>query len=119
MAKDRIEDVTYDESSSESDTQSESDESNSETESEGSEDSDSEEYSSDDWLELISFDYSDISFQFSYLNIFKQVNLYKIATKCVNFGQNMKYHQNSRSKTNRSNQFTGNCHPWVQTMDYS
>ena len=79
MARGRIEDVTSDESSSESDPQSESNESNSETVSEGSEDS-------DDWLELISFDYSDISFQFSYLNIFKQVNLYTIATKCVNFG---------------------------------
>ena len=44
MARGRIEDVTYDESSSESDTQSESDESNSE----GSGDSDSEEYSSED-----------------------------------------------------------------------
>ena len=48
MARGRIEDVTYDEIFSESDTQSESDESDSETESEGSEDSDLEEYSSYD-----------------------------------------------------------------------
>ena len=99
MARGRIEDVTYDESSSESDTQSESNESDSEAESEVSEDSDSEEYSSDDWLELISFDYSDISFQFSYLNILKEIHLYTIGTKHVKFGQIMKYHQNSKSKT--------------------
>ena len=48
MARGRIEDVTYDESSSESDTQRESDEGDSETECEGAEDSDSEKYFSDD-----------------------------------------------------------------------
>ena len=48
MARGRIEDVTYDESSSERDTQSESNESNLKTEPEGSEDSYTEEFSSDE-----------------------------------------------------------------------